>query len=209
MENLWEWILSIKTQAQQLRWEEWVSTISQIVSVAYARKNNVLVYPTGMIGVALAFWLYLFVASPPLYADALLNVYYFIMSLIGWYNWTKKDSLQTDAFPIKNCTPGERITGGSLFVVSWLVIALMLYFLTDSNTPVMDGLVTGSAITAMWWMALRRVENWIMWIISNLAAIPLNFYKGFDLFAIMYILFLYMAWSGAKEWNQLAADQKK
>ncbi|MCE2788638.1 MAG: nicotinamide riboside transporter PnuC [Saprospiraceae bacterium] len=209
MESLWEWFQLIKTQAQYLRWEEWVSTITQIASVAYARKNNYLVYPTGMIGVGLAFWLYLFVASPPLYADALLNVYYFIMSMIGWYNWTQKDDHQSNAYVIRNCTRPEWISGGRVFVISWLIISLILHFLTDSNTPVMDGLVTGSAITAMWWMALRRVENWYMWIISNLAAIPLNLYKGFDLFAIMYVLFLYMSWNGAKEWNHLAAASKQ
>ena len=64
-------------------WQEWVSTISQIISVYFAQKNSVLVYPTGMIGVLLAAWMYYFVADPPLYADTVLNIYYFAMSIYG------------------------------------------------------------------------------------------------------------------------------
>ena len=69
-------------------WQEWVSTISQIISVYFCSENSVLVYPTGMIGVLLAAWMYYFVADPPLYADTVLNIYYFAMSIYGWYNWS-------------------------------------------------------------------------------------------------------------------------
>ena len=78
----------------------------------------------------------------------------------------------------------------------------MLVYMTDSNTPVLDSLVSSSAITAMWWMAKRKIENWIAWIFSNIVAIPLNFYKGFMLFTLMYILFLVMAYLGLKEWKK-------
>nr|HMU03651.1 nicotinamide mononucleotide transporter [Saprospiraceae bacterium] len=69
------------TDIQYLRWQEWLSTILQIASVWYARKNNILVYPTGIMGVLLAAWVYFFISNPPLYADGVLNIYYFIMSL--------------------------------------------------------------------------------------------------------------------------------
>ena len=85
------------------RWQELVSTIMQILSVWFARKNNVLVYPTGIIGVLLASYVYYFLSIPPLYADSILNVYYFLMSIYGWYFWVqKKDAV--DAFPISWCT---------------------------------------------------------------------------------------------------------
>lgn len=76
--------------AMAIRWQEWVSTVFQIASVWYAKKNNLLVYPTGIIGVLLAAYVYYFISTPPLYADGLLNIYYFIMSVYGWYNWTMK-----------------------------------------------------------------------------------------------------------------------
>ena len=77
----------------------------------------------------------------------------------------------------------------------------MLIKLTDSNTPILDTLVSSTAITAMWWMAKRKMENWIAWIVSNIIAIPLNYYKGFMLFTLMYVLFLLLAVLGYKAWK--------
>jgi nicotinamide mononucleotide transporter len=63
--------------------------------------------------------------------------------------------------------------------------------------------VSASAVTAMWWMAKRKIENWIAWIFSNIVAIPLNFYKGLMLFTVMYILFLILAWMGYVAWKKM------
>ncbi len=184
------------------RWQEWVSTVFQIASVWYARKNKVLVYPTGIVGVLLAAYVYFIISSPPLYADALLNIYYFLMSVYGWFNWVqKKDS--TLVYPISWCTKYELVFGIGFFFIFWGVIYYMLIKLTNSNTPVLDSLVSASAITAMWWMAKRKIENWLAWIFSNIVAIPLNFYKGFMLFTLMYVLFLAMAWWGLVEWKKI------
>ncbi|WP_462254884.1 nicotinamide riboside transporter PnuC [Ferruginibacter sp.] len=183
------------------RWQEWGSTITQIASVWYARKNNVLVYPTGIIGVLLAAYVYFIISVPPLYADASLNIYYFIMSVYGWYNWTKKKEYGLQ-YPISWCNKNELGSGIFLFLASWGILYYVLQNFTNSNTPFLDSLVSGSAVTAMWWMAKRKIENWLAWIVSNIVAIPLNFYKGFMLFTLMYILFLLMAWMGYIAWKK-------
>jgi len=185
------------------RWQEWISSIAQIASVWYAGKNNILVYPTGIIGVLLAFWLYLFIAQPPLYADGLLNLYYFGMSVYGWYEWSRKDAENALLRPISRCTSKELRHGITGFLLGWLFIYGLLTRLTDSNTPVLDSLVTSSACTAMWWMSRRKTENWVAWIFSNLVAIPLNFHKGFMLFTLMYVLFLFLAILGFIQWGKL------
>lgn len=105
-------ILNVK----DARWQEWVSTATQIASVWYARKNNILVFPTGIIGVLLASWVYFVVADPPLYADAILNIYYFLMSVYGWYNWMQKNS-NTYVYPISWCTK-QQLTAGIGFFFS-------------------------------------------------------------------------------------------
>lgn len=193
---------------QNTRWSEWVSTITQIASVWYAKKNNILVYPTGIIGVLLAAYIYYFVSEPPLYADASLNIYYFVMSLYGWYNWIQKKDSEHYSYPISWCSNRQLITGIGFFLFSWALIWFALWKWTDSNTPILDSLVSASAITAMWWMAKRKIENWLAWIFSNIVAIPLNFYKGFMLFTLMYIIFLALAWMGYAEWKKKAATNK-
>jgi nicotinamide mononucleotide transporter len=190
---------------KNVQWPEWVSTVFQVASVWYARKNNVLVYPTGIVGVLLAAYVYFFEVHPPLYADASLNIYYFIMSVYGWYNWVQKKDTTHYTYPISWCSKKELVLGLLFFIVSWAAIYFVLEQLTDSNTPVLDSLVSSSAVTGMWWMAKRKIENWLAWIFSNVVAIPLNFYKGLMLFSLMYILFLAMAWWGYKEWKKMMA----
>ena len=187
---------------QQTSWQEWVSTVTQIASVWYARKNNVLVYPTGIIGVLLAAWLYFFNSHPPLYADGTLNIYYFLMSVYGWYNWVQKKDAEHLTYPISWCSKKELSVGIILFVLAWGMIYFALLNFTNSNTPVLDSLVSGSAVVAMWWMAKRKIENWLAWIASNIVAIPLNLYKEFYLFTLMYVLFLAMALWGFIEWKK-------
>jgi nicotinamide mononucleotide transporter len=197
--EIWEKLIS---NVQQTGWKEWVSTVTQIASVWYARKNNVLVYPTGIIGVLLAAWLYFFDSHPPLYADGTLNIYYFIMSVYGWYNWVQKRDGEYFTYPISWCNKKELSTGTLLFIASWGIIYFALIKITNSNTPVLDSLVSSSAVVAMWWMAKRKIENWLAWIASNIVAIPLNFYKEFYLFTLMYVLFLLMALWGFIEWKK-------
>ena len=198
--NVSEVIATFYQNVLDTRWQEWTSTAFQVASVWYAKKNNVWVYPTGIIGVLLASYIYFFISTPPLYADGMLNVYYFVMSIYGWYNWALKSESQY-IYPISWCNKKELNFGVILFLLFWVAIYFILIKLTNSNTPVLDSLVSSTAVTSMWWMAKRKMENWIAWIISNLVAIPLNFYKGFILFTLMYVLFLALAVSGYKEWK--------
>jgi len=165
----------------------------------------VLVYPTGIIGVLLAAWLYFFNSHPPLYADGTLNIYYFFMSVYGWYNWLQKKDADHFTYPISWCNKRELWVGFTIFFVAWGLVYFALIKLTDSNTPILDSLVSASAVVAMWWMAKRKIENWLGWIFSNIVAIPLNFYKEFYLFSLMYVLFLALAWWGFIEWKKQAS----
>lgn len=205
LQEIWQQFI---TNIQQTKWPEWVSTATQIASVWYARKNNILVFPTGIIGVLLAAYVYFFMIHPPLYADASLNIYYFLMSVYGWYNWVQKKDAVHFTYPISWCTKTQLAFGIGFFLFFWAVIYYVLLHFTNSNTPVLDSLVSASAITAMWWMAKRKIENWLAWIFSNIVAIPLNFYKGLMLFSLMYVLFLVMASWGYHEWKKQTTENK-
>lgn len=199
LQEIWKEFIS---NIQHTKLLEWISTVTQIASVWYARKNSVLVYPTGIIGVLLAAYLYYFDSEPPLYADGTLNIYYFLMSMYGWYNWVKKKDPENYTYPISWCTKKQLYIGIGFFLFSWGVLYFGLTKFTDSNTPLLDSMVSSSAVTAMWWIAKRKIENWLAWIFSNIIAIPLNFYKHYYLFTLMYVLFLAMAWWGLVAWKK-------
>ncbi|MGI8950055.1 MAG: nicotinamide riboside transporter PnuC [Chitinophagaceae bacterium] len=184
------------SDVQHFSWLEFISTITQIASVWYARKNNVLVYPTGIIGVIIASYVCF---TSQLYADAGLNIYYFIMSVYGWYNWVLKRNGNYE-YPISWCNKKELKIGLIFFVAGWGILYWALKNYTNSNVPVLDSFVSASAVTGMWWMAKRKIENWIAWIVSDVVAIPLFFYKHLMLFTVMYFLFLILAIAGYIEW---------
>lgn len=181
---------------------EWISTVAQLLSVWYALKNNILVFPTGIIGVVLAAYIYFFKTSPPLYAEGLLHIYFFGMSIFGWYTWLLKKPDETLAFPITWCSTKERMVGLMLAFTSWIILYSWLTFNTDSNTPVTDALVTSLSILGMWWMAKRKIENWLAYLVSNAVAVPLNYHKDLSLFSLMYIIFFIMAWRGFILWKK-------
>ena len=181
---------------------EWLSTIAQVLSVWYALKNNVLVFPTGLVGVLIAAYIYLFRIVPPLYAEGLLHLYHVVISIYGWYAWLLRRADQTLVFPVTWCNKKERLLGLLIVFGSWSALYLWLHYKTDSNTPVADALVTSFSVLGMWWMAKRKIDNWIAYMISNAVAVPLNYYKELSLFSLMYLLFFFMAWSGFKAWKK-------
>lgn len=202
MTGTFEFWQRLTQEASRISLIEWISTATQIASVWYAKKNNILVYPTGIIGVIFAAWVYLMVAKPPLYADGILNIYYFFMSIYGWYHWQQKKGSAL-AYPISRCNIKSRFVGVMIGFCAWAAIYFMLTTLSDSDQAMLDALVSASAITAMWWMAQRKIENWLAWIVSNIIAIPLNYYKGFMLFTCMYVIFLGLAVAGYYSWKRM------
>lgn len=183
-------------------WQEWLSTLLQIASVWFAMKNNVWVYPTGIIGVLLASYIYLFMIQSPLYGESALNFYYFIMSVYGWRQWTRKKNNEV-VYPISWCGKIELLNGIAVFLTCWLMFSFILSKLSTSTLFILDAFVAATAVSSIWWMAKRKMENWIAWIVSNLAAIPLNYSKNFILFSLMYVLFLAMAVSGFFSWKKM------
>lgn len=178
---------------------EFIAALFGVISVWYSRKNDVLVFPTGIISVLL----YVFICYEyKLYADAGLNVYYFIMSVIGWVNWTRKKS-ETFVFPISRCDIKEWIYGLSVFILVLIALILILTHFTDSTTIVADSVVSSSAATAMWWMARRKLESWYAWTVSNIVAIPLFFYKELYFTVGQYIVFLVLAIWGFYTWRSM------
>lgn len=192
----------IITDIEHTAWQELLSVITQIASVWYARKNNILVYPTGIIGVLLAAWVYVFISNPPAYAYGILNVYYFAMSAYGWYNWAIKNEVEEDAYPISWCSKKELWLGIGGFLLIWLLVYFLLIKITNASMPVLESLISASAMTAMWWMAKRKIENWYAWIISNIIALPFNFYQGYMFFTLMYAILLVLAIMGLIDWRK-------
>ena len=176
---------------------QWIAVSFGVTEVLLAKKNNVLLYPAGIISSALSIFL-LFEAL--LYAEAALSTYYIIMSIYGWAYWIKrKDQAEVK---ISYSSKKEWLITSIIALGGWGILYLILKNFTDSDVPVLDSFISSTAWAGMWLLARRKIENWILLNVSNLFAIPLLFYKNLPLFALLTIFLFIVACFGYFEWRQ-------
>ena len=185
---------------------EITAVIFGLLSVWYSKNNNILVFPTGMISTSI--FIYLLYKSV-LLGDMLINAYYFIMSIYGWYIWTrKKNDIET---PITTASSNEKKIGLIIFLSS-LVFVYLVYVYFDkwgTITSYIDNLTTAIFFVGMWLMAKRKIENWIFWIIADIISIPLYFYKGFTFTSLQYLIFTFIAIAGYYSWKNILNKSKQ
>ena len=184
---------------------EIIAVIFGFLSVWYSKNNKVWVYPTGMVSTLIFVYLLL---KWELLGDMMINAYYFIMSVYGWYIWTRKVD-DTHNTPITKTTKKEKNTSVFIFLAT-LVFVYFVYTYFDKWTSwvaYVDTITTAIFFVGMWLMAKRKIENWIYWIIGDLISVPLYFYKGFTFTSFQYLIFTFIAISGYLSWKKLLNKQ--
>lgn len=186
---------------QQMTWIDVTAVLFGVVSVLCSRQNSVWVYPTGIISTVLIVYAYV-QPGVGLYGEAALNVYYFIMSVYGWYHWTHRDRRHREV-AISRTDRREMGIALAIALLGWGVIYLVLEFFSDSTVPVLDAFVSSTAWSGMWLLARRKIENWIFLNVSNFVAVPLLFYKAQPLYAFLTIFLFIVAVNGYFHWLKL------
>ena len=180
---------------------ELFAVIMNIISVVYAKRNNILVYPTGLIGTGIFVYILL---NFSLLGDTIINAYFFSMSIYGWYFWSrKKDEVFINQVSTIN---QNEIKYLFILAISSLIFIYFVYDYFDkwnNWTAYVDNITTAIFFVAMWLMARRKIESWIFWIIGDLITVPLYFYKGLTISSIQYIIFLILAVLGYISWKKI------
>ncbi len=179
---------------------EIIAVIFGFLSVWYSKQNKIWVFPTGMISTSIFVYLLL---KWELLGDMMINVYYFIMSIYGWYFWTRKvdDSHVTQ---ISTTTKKEKKTSILIFLATILFVYLVYSYFDKWTSWVayVDTCTTAIFFVGMWLMAKRKVENWLFWIVGDIISAPLYFYKGFTFTSIQYLIFTFIAIFGYLAWKK-------
>ncbi|CAM1348983.1 nicotinamide riboside transporter PnuC [Tenacibaculum insulae] len=181
-------------------WLEIIAVIFGFLSVWFSKKNKIWVFPTGMISTAIFVYLLL---KWQLLGDMMINGYYFIMSMYGWYIWTRSID-KTHVTPISKTTVKEKKISVFIFLAT-LIFVYVIYTYFDkwnSWTAYVDTLTTAIFFVGMWLMAKRKIENWIYWIIGDIISVPLYLYKGFTFTSFQYFIFTFIAISGYLAWKK-------
>ena len=205
---------------------EFIAALFGVVSVIYAKKENILVFPTGIISTGIYVYM---LAQWSLYGDLIINIYYTLMSIYGWYMWSKVIDANDKHISITRTNLLDKAKAFGIFVFTSIFVIIVYRFydimpnelsfkesviyahynLISGNindfrkaTPFLDTFTTGVFFSAMWLMANKKLESWTLWIIGNIVSIPLYFVKVYGFTGVQYLVFLILAIMGYIEWRK-------
>lgn len=177
-----------------------------IASVIYAKRENILVYPTGLVATIITVYL---LYKAEYFGDMMMNFYYSVMSLYGWWNWARKKENEY-VLPLSRTNTQEKLIGIALFFIT-MFVTYLVYSVYDYKLEIpnyIDIFTSGIFFTAMWYMATKKLANWTLWIIADLITIPLYAYRGLGILSLQYLIFTILAIQGYKQWKK-SIDNKK
>ena len=193
---------------------EIVAAFFGLLSVFFSVKRNIWVYPTGIISTTIYVYI---LFNFGLLGDMLINVYYSIMSIYGWISWNK--NIENQIISVDFAKKKDWLVGLNLFVMSFVAVCGVYYFkpFIDNHFSMngvslgfqqlewanwLDIFTTSLFLIGMWFMAKRKVENWLFWIVGDLICIPMMLYKGLGITSLQYLVFTIMAVMGYQKWRK-------
>lgn len=188
----------------QTDWLQWLAVGFGIAEVLFAKANKIWLYPCGIVSVVFSAFI-LFEAG--LYAECLLNSYYLVMSVYGWWYWKKKQNRAP--VKINRSSYKDWLTVVVIAIAGFVLLSFLLKNFTPSTVPYADAWVSSTAWAGMWLLAKRKIENWILLNISNAFAVPLLIYKQLPLYALLTVFLFIIAIQGYFKWYKILSRQKQ
>jgi len=187
---------------------EYIAVLAGIISVWFSKKENILVYPIGLINTVI--YVYLSIKAS-LFGEASVNLYYTLISIWGWIIWSRKDQSHHHLLHITYSTGKEWVQQLLFFAFFYITIFAALHYINNvfyaNAIPWADAFASATAFTGMWLMAKKKVESWWWWLATNIASIPLYFIKGYVFTSVYYVVLFILAISGLVEWRRKAQQQ--
>lgn len=207
VQNSFNLIQQFLSELRDTSFLEYIAVISGIASVWYSKKENILVYPIGLLNTTI----YVFLSiKKDLFGEASVNLYYTVISIYGWIIWARKNNQNQHLLRITKSSGREWGRHILFFLVFYIAIFFTLTYIKSAfyaNTiPWADAFASATAYTGMWLMAKKKVESWYWWIATNISSIPLYFVKGLAFTSVYYLVLLILAFFGLMEWKQRASE---
>lgn len=194
-----EYLRLFVEQVKATTYLEWFAVGFGVTEVLLAKRNSILLYPAGIIGILLSLYLKL---NAKLYAESLLSMYYLVMSFYGWVIWSKRKA-KNEILPVSWTTRQELQIALAISIGGYFILYYALVHFTNSDVPILDAFVSSVAWAGMWLLARRKIENWIFLNISNIVAIPLLWHKDLVLFSLLTLFLFIVAIFGYFDWKKI------
>ncbi|MEA3017528.1 MAG: nicotinamide mononucleotide transporter [Sphingomonadales bacterium] len=175
---------------------EWIAAGLGIVTVALVVTRSIWNYPFAVAMVSLYFFVFF---EARLYSDALLQIFFLVINLYGWWNWLRSRH-ETGEVVVTALTSRQRLLWLSGTLAASMLWGLAMARYTDAAAPVWDALIAGGSVAAQILQARRRLESWVLWIAVDIVAVPLYFSRGLIATSALYVVFLVLAAAGLFAW---------
>jgi nicotinamide mononucleotide transporter len=180
---------------------EAIAAIAGLLSVYFSRKEHILVYPIGLVNTIAYVYLSFKFHLP---GEATVNAYYTVMSVYGWYQWSRRNEQQQVVLHITRSNAKQWLQQlvffAACFIVLFGCISTFKTYFAQGALPLPDAFAAATAFTGMWLMTQKKVESWYWWILTNITSIPLYFTKGLVFTSVQYAILLVMAVMGWYSW---------
>ncbi len=184
---------------------ELIGLIIGLLYLLLEYKANIWLWPVGVIMPIV--YIIIFYQNK-FYADMTFNVYYLFASIYGWYIWAK--SLDKTDQGLISHLPKKYIVGlSAIFVAIFAAIAFLLINFTDSEVPYGDSFTTTLSILAMWMLAHKYIEQWLLWIVVNAVTAVLYHTKELDITVILFIVNFFVSILGYVKWKKMMLEQEQ
>jgi nicotinamide mononucleotide transporter len=183
-------------------YQEILGTVFSLIYLYFSIKQNIWLWPLGLISSAIYVYIFL---NAGIYADMALQVYYVVISIYGWYRWSRganSEKTGTTDLPVRKT---DELTAGYLLIITsvlFIVISQILLRYTNSQIPYWDAFTTATSITATWMLAKKYIEHWLIWFVVDLVSSGLYVYKNLYFTVFLYLVYTAMAIVGYLQWKK-------
>jgi nicotinamide mononucleotide transporter len=196
MNRFWQ---ILHDQVSAMPWLEATGVITALLFTLLAAYEKRACWPFGFISSVI--YVYLCVEIK-LYQDAIINMYYVIMAIYGWWNWSKPISDQNEKIPVSSLKKNERIQYFLIGIIFTGISGSLFYFYTDASFPFADAFTTVFAFLATWLQAHKKIENWIVFFVVDAVSAVLYFQKSLYLTSLLFVLYTLLCVFAWNHWNQ-------
>jgi nicotinamide mononucleotide transporter len=175
--------------------------VTGIAYVILEIKRNIMLWPLGIITSAV--YIYVF-GREGFYANMGLQVYYLVISIYGWYRWSRQSEadISGEKSDVKRIGLMTALWCGVVAAALWSLLWFVLNRATDSPVPLWDGLIASLSVVATWMLTRKYLEQWYVWIFANAIAVAVYLASGLYPTAVLFLVYFVMAIIGLIKWRQ-------
>lgn len=178
---------------------EIVGFVATLLNVWLLARNRVVGWPIGLVAIA-AYAVVFFEAK--LYADTLLQGFFFVTGLAGWYDWMHGGADRTE-LPVTRLSPRGWVLAAVAIVGTSALLGGAFHLFTDAARPFLDSALTGASVVAQILLVRRVLDNWLIWIAADVLYVPLYLSRDLPLTALLYAGLCVLAVRGYLAWRRV------